>query len=473
MVSIVIAILSGVVLSGAFAPLNWWFLLSIATSMFLYAVTKTTKPFLVSFLFALIFNFFTLKWTGIFVGLLPVLFLILLQSLFFLPLGFISFKRNRYSRIWLILLIILGADELRSVFPFGGFGWNRLAFSQADSPYVQAAAYLGDSSLTLLGVSLGIALYLLFARAQLFSVAMILVSTTICILIPTPALNEGSVKVLGIQGNVPRLGLDFNAQAEEVFNFHLKQTNKVLQKSTMHPEVIVWPENSVDVDPFKNPSVGKQISELAKNTSIPVIVGAVLNTQKGPENVSIMWDYKGEIASQYMKRILTPFGEYIPLRSIASKISPFTDKVTDFQSGNDVVLHKVGANLIAPIICYEIINDQAVSSVIRKSNMVLVQTNNATFADSGQSAQQLNISRIRAVENGRWIVSVSTTGVSAIIDNNGAIIDITKQNQASFVYGDVKLNSKNTLSSKFGNWSAVICILISLLIYLGKRRKNA
>ena len=473
MVSIAIAILSGVVLSGSFAPLNWWFLLPIAIAMFLYAVTKTTKPFLVSFMFALTFNYFTLNWTGIFVGLLPVLFLVLLQSLFYIPLGFISFKRNRYSRVWLILPIILIADEIRSVIPFGGFGWNRLAFSQADSPYLQAAAYLGDSSLTFLGVFLGIALYLLWARAQLFSVAMILISTTICILLPVPTLNQGSLKVLGVQGNVPRLGLDFNAQAEEVFNYHLKQTNRVLQESPVKPELIVWPENSVDVDPFQNPSVGKQISELAKRTSIPVIVGAVLKTPEGPENVSLMWDQNGEVASQYVKRILTPFGEYIPLRSIARKISPFANNVNDFQSGNDVVLHKVGNSNIAPIICYEIIDDQAVTSIINQSKMVLVQTNNATFADSGQSAQQLNITRIRAVENNRWIITVSTTGVSAIIDNYGSVVKKTKQNEPSFVYGDIKLNSKNTLSSKFGAWSGVICIFTSLVVYLGKRRRNA
>jgi apolipoprotein N-acyltransferase len=472
MVSIAIAILSGVVLSGSFAPLNWWFLLPIAIAMFLYAVTKTTKPFLVSFLFALTFNFFTLNWTGIFVGLLPVFFLVLLQSLFYIPLGFISFKRNRYSRVWLILPMILIADELRSLIPFGGFGWNRLAFSQADSPYLQSAAYLGDSSLTFLGVCLGIALYLLWARAQLFSVAMILLSTTICILLPSPALNQGSLKVLGVQGNVPRLGLDFNAQAEEVFNYHLKQTNLVLQDLTIKPELIVWPENSVDVDPFKNQLVGQQISELAARSSTPVIVGAVLATPKGPENVSLMWNQRGEIASQYTKRVLTPFGEYIPLRSVAKKVSPLTDNVNDFRAGKDLVLHKVGRAIIAPIICYEIIDDQAVTTIIKKSNMVIVQTNNATFADSGQSSQQLNISRIRAVENNRWILTVSTTGVSAIIDNYGSVVQKTQQNEASFAYGDVKLNSENTLSNKIGNWSSFICILLSLLLYLGKRRKN-
>lgn len=467
------AILSGMVLSGAFSPLNWWFLLPVAIATFLYSVTKTRKPFLVSFVFAIVFNFLSLSWSGTYVGLIPVFFLVLLQSLFYLPLGFVSYKRDRYSRIWLLLPILLIADQIRSIFPFGGFGWNRLSFSQADAPYLKLAAYLGDTSLIFVGVSLGIALYLLCARAQLVSVAITLIMVTAVILLPSSNLNQGSVKVLGIQGNVPRLGLDFNARAQEVFNYHLKKSTAVLQDSSIKPDVIVWPENSVDVDPFTNVNVGEKIADLAVKASVPVIVGAVLKDSQGPRNVSIMWDEQGKVVSQYTKRVLTPFGEYIPLRRVAQLISPFTNNVIDFVPGNALVVHKTGKSVIAPILCYEIIDDNAVQSISRLSNLLIVQTNNATFANSGQSAQQLNISRIRAVENNRWIVSVSTTGVSAIIDNFGAIQQITKQNTASFVYENVKLNSQETLASKMGNWTFFICFAISILIYLRKRRINA
>lgn len=473
MVSFPVAILSGMVLSGAFSPLNWWFLLPVAIATFLYSVTKTRKPFLVSFVFAIVFNFLSLSWSGTYVGLIPVFFLVLLQSLFYLPLGFVSYKRDRYSRIWLLLPILLIADQIRSIFPFGGFGWNRLSFSQADAPYLKLAAYLGDTSLIFVGVSLGIALYLLCARAQLVSVAITLIMVTAVILLPSSNLNQGSVKVLGIQGNVPRLGLDFNARAQEVFNYHLKKSTAVLQDSSIKPDVIVWPENSVDVDPFTNVNVGEKIADLAVKASVPVIVGAVLKDSQGPRNVSIMWNEQGKVVSQYTKRVLTPFGEYIPLRRVAQLISPFTNNVIDFVPGKTVTLHRTDKFSIAPILCYEIIDDNAVQSISRLSNLLIVQTNNATFANSGQSAQQLNISRIRAVENNRWIVSVSTTGVSAIIDNFGVIQQITKQNTASFVYENVKLNSQETLASKMGNWTFFICFAISILIYLRKRRINA
>lgn len=471
--SALLAFVSGAVLSGAFAPLNWWFLLPIAIAIFLYAVTKTRKPFITAFIFAAVFNFLTLEWSGTYVGLVPVVFLVFLQSIFYLPLGFVSFKRDRYSRIWLILPVLLLADEVRSLIPFGGFGWNRLSFSQADSPYVSVAAFLGDTALSFLGISLGIALYLLFARAQFLSVALTAVLTTLIILLPTSALHQGSINVLGVQGNVPRLGLNFNSRAEEVFNLHLKQTEIALKQVNKKPDLILWPENSVDVDPFINPQIDQKISELAKTWNSPIIVGAVLKSSKGPENASVMWGSDGEVVSKYVKRTLTPFGEYIPLRSIANFVSPFTDDVVDFAAGNEVTLHNVGQSQIAPIICYEIIDDSDVNSISKNANMIIVQTNNATFADSGQSMQQLNISRIRAVENNKWVVSVSTTGVSAIIDNGGKVRQITKQNEPSYVSGDVFLNSKESVSSRLGNWTSIMLLLLAFSIYIGKRRLNA
>ena len=473
MVSFVASFLAGIILSGAFAPLDLWFLLPLALSIFLYAVTKTRHPFIVSFIFAMVFNFLTLSWTGIYVGLNPVVLLVLLQSLFYLPLGFISYKRNRYSRIWLLLPILLCADELRSIFPFGGFGWNRLSFSQSGSPYIDVAKYFGDTGLAFVAISLGIAFYLLWARAQFASVAFILLFTSIFILIPYMPSQEktwGTASILGIQGNVPRLGLDFNSQAQEVFEYHLKETEIALKEISQKTDLIVWPENSVDVDPFKNKEVGSKISEIATKYQTPIIVGAVLKSEKGPINASIMWNSLGLVQSSYVKRELTPFGEYIPLRNLAQLVSPLTKNVSDFQPGNRLITHNMEDIRVGPIICYEVIKDSAVASMAKKSNFLLVQTNNATFASSAQSEQQLNISRIRAVENQRWVMSISTTGVSAIIDNHGNVVVKTNQNVPAAIYGEVKLFTNLSLANRLGDWTPLLSISLSFFIYARKKR---
>ena len=472
MVSVVLSVLAGFLLSAAFAPIGFWFAVPVAIAVFLYAVTKTRHPFLNAFIFAAVFNYLTLEWSGQFVGLVPVLFLVLLQSMFYIPLGFISFKRDRYSRIWLVLPIVLTADEVRSVFPFKGFGWNRLSFSQADSPFRIIASYLGDSSLTFLSVLLGIALYLLFARAQLTSVAVIAFVCTASLFVPVQTSGQGSARVLAVQGNVPRLGLDFNSRAEEVFNMHLEQTKKALNQIERKPDFIVWPENAVDVDPFLNKEVGEQISSLARSFSTPIIVGAVLRDSNQPKNASILWNSDGDVESIYVKRTLTPFGEYIPLRSLSELVSPLAENVADFIPGTMSIQHKIDVANVAPIICYELINDSNVNSNVDGSNLVVVQTNNATFADSGQSIQQLDISRIRAIEYNRWVVSVSTTGVSAIIDNRGVVRSITKQNEAAYIESEIPLIQEASMSQRLNSYNAILIIALSIVIYWRKREMN-
>ncbi|CAB4620672.1 unannotated protein [freshwater metagenome] len=472
MVSVGLSVLAGFLLSAAFAPLGFWFAVPVAIAVFLYSVTKTRHPFPNAFLFAAVFNYLTLEWSGQFVGLVPVLFLVLLQSVFYIPLGFISFKRDRYSRIWLVLPVILIADEVRSVFPFQGFGWNRLSFSQADAPFRIIASYLGDSSLTFLSVLLGIALYLLFARAQLTSIALVILVCTAALFVPVQSSGQGSIRVLAVQGNVPRLGLDFNSRAEEVFNMHLSKTQKALNQIEAKPDFIVWPENAVDVDPFLNEEVGEKISNLARSSSIPIIVGAVLRDSNQPKNASIMWNSEGNVESIYVKRTLTPFGEYIPLRSLSELVSPFAETVADFIPGTMSIRHKINNANVAPIICYELINDSNVNSNVAASNLVVVQTNNATFADSGQSIQQLDISRIRAIEQNRWVISVSTTGVSAIIDNRGVVRSITKQNEAAYIESQVPLIQEESIAHRLNGYSAILIIAFSILVYLRKRRMN-
>jgi len=288
-------------------------------------------------------------------------------------------------------------------------------------------------------------------------------------LLPAQAAGQGSARILAIQGNVPQLGLDFNSRAKEVFKMHVKQTNVALSEIDSQPDAILWPENAVDVDPFINRDVNDQIAALSISSKAPIIAGVVLKDAQGLQNASIMWNENGEVASTYIKRALTPFGEYIPLRALSEIVSPLSKNVTDFVGGEKVVTHTFGTVKASPIICYELIDDATVSTSVNGSNLMLVQTNNATFANSAQSMQQLNISRIRAIENNRWLVSVSTTGVSAVVDNLGNIVSKTKQNEASYLYESVNMIENRSIASRLDSFSWIVLVLSSLLIYYKKR----
>jgi apolipoprotein N-acyltransferase len=264
-----------------------------------------------------------------------------------------------------------------------------------------------------------------------------------------------------VQGSVPKLGLEFNERATEVFYRHLTATEKALGDGKK-PDVIIWPENSVDVDPFNNFKIGSAISTLVDKVKVPLIIGAVLRTDGQLQNASVLWEPRTGANTRYIKRHLTPFGEVMPLRSTLTFFSDLPNQVEDFSPGNQAVIHNVGQAKIAPIICYELVDDRLIQSSANSSNLFVVQTNSATFANTAQSAQQLAITRIRSIEHARYAVSVSTIGISAIIDTNGLVLKSTKENIAASINSAVALNATRTIYDRVGEFAWVLVLLVGL-----------
>jgi apolipoprotein N-acyltransferase len=260
-----------------------------------------------------------------------------------------------------------------------------------------------------------------------------------------------------VQGNVPELGLDFNARAKQVFNNHLDETKKALAKN-QKVDFIVWPENAVDVDPYTNKDVYDQIETFDK----PLIIGAIVEKGDKLLNTSILWGEKTQ--EIYVKQHLTPFGEYIPLRSLAKKISPLVNQVDDFSPGNQQKIFTIGQARVAPVICFELIDDEILAQAAKSSNLLVVQTNSATFGTSAESAQQLSITRIRAIEHSRNVVSVSTTGISAVIDFNGKIMNQTSMGTAEHVFADVGLINQSSPRDRYGDWAGIFTLVWLLVV---------
>jgi apolipoprotein N-acyltransferase len=447
MVNLLLSALSGLLLSAAFEPIAMWWLAPIAFALAMYALEKSKRKYLSVLSFALTFNLVLLNWTSIFVGSLPWIILATGLTLFYLPL--VAVKHLGISFFPLIFIVL---EEIRNHFPFQGFGWARIAYSQADAPYAKIAAHGGAVALSAITVLIGLSIYHLSQK----NMKILILLPMVLVLVPINIQISGSTKALLIQGNVPQLGLDFNSRATEVFNNHVKKTQAAMQNEKK-VDFILWPENAVDVDPFRNP----KIFETLNTFTTPLIVGAIVNRDRQVLNTSILWTKEKQ--NVYVKQHLTPFGEYIPLRSLASKISPLVDDVRDFSPGNESTIFTIGAAKIAPIICFELLDDQIMQDGAKSSNILAVQTNSATFGDSAESAQQLQITRVRAIEHLRNVLSVSTTGYSAVIDYNGKVLQKTQMGTPEHLYAEVGLISATSPRDRYGDW-ALVMTLIWLLI---------
>jgi apolipoprotein N-acyltransferase len=388
-----------------------------------------------------------LHWSSTFVGSVPWLILALGVAVFYLPLSLVSrWGMSSYPLIYILL------EEVRNRFPFGGFGWVRIAYTQADAPYSKIAAIGGASALSALTVLLGLILF----HAVNKKWSKIAVLPFLFLFIPINVSAFATTNVLMIQGNVPQMGLDFNSRAKAVFNNHFERTQFEL-KANSNVDFVLWPENSVDVDPFQNKDVKQALDSIQK----PLIIGAIVEKGDSILNTSILWG--DELPPTYVKQHLTPFGEYIPLRSLASAISPYTDRVKDFESGNGQVFFSVKEAVIAPVICFELVDDELLHKAAVSSNILAVQTNSATFGMSAESAQQLEMTRVRAIEHGRSIVSVSTTGYSAIIDSKGKVLQKTSMGTADSIRAEVSLINGTTPRDAAGDW-ALVGVLFGLFL---------
>ncbi len=426
----VIIIFSAFLASAAFEPIGVWFLAIFGFALFFRKLNTSRRPILQSFIFGFVLNAIVLYWTGKYVGALPWLMLATLQALFYIPIGIVQ---RRFKSIWLNALVLLIMEEIRSRFPFGGFGWTRVAFSQADSPALPVVSIGGVIALSTFTVLIAVLLSKLNFKSFVVA-AVVLLSTP---LLPSNPEGSGSIKLLAIQGNTPEVGLGFNSRAKAVFDLHLNATREFARGEF---DAVVWPENSVDIDPSEYPDVAASIKSLTNDLQIPLIAGVVTQSKVGPQNASILYSKEGVLESVYLKRGLTPFGEFMPLRKLAEFVNPFAKDVVDFIPGDTRIRHVLSGRFIGPIICYEIINDDLVRDMAKNSEALIVQTNSATFANTAQSAQQLAITRIRAVEHSRYILSVSTIGISAFIDNNGRVTKRTPEGKKSFLLGELMMS---------------------------------
>ena len=448
MVALLLSALSGALLSAAFEPVGKWWVAPIAIATHMFALSKTKRKVLSTFIFASVMNLIVLHWSSTFVGSVPWLILALGLSLFYLPLALVSrWGMAAYPLIFVML------EEIRNRFPFGGFGWVRIAYTQADAPYSKIAAIGGASALSALALVSSLILFIALKRRF----AVITLIPFLLLLIPIHLNSVATTKVLMIQGNVPQMGLDFNSRAKAVFYNHFERTQAELAKDS-NVDFVLWPENSVDVDPFTNEDVKKALDSIDK----PLIIGAIMGKGNKLLNTSILWG--GELPPIYVKQHLTPFGEYIPLRSLASKISPYTDRVTDFEPGQKQVLFTIKSAVIAPIICFELVDDQLLHEAAVSANILAVQTNSATFGMSAESAQQLSITRVRAIEHGRNIVSVSTTGYSAVINSDGKVVQKSSMGTAETIRAEVELLEGKTPRDAAGDWALVGVLFVLFMV---------
>jgi apolipoprotein N-acyltransferase len=282
-----------------------------------------------------------------------------------------------------------------------------------------------------------------------------------------------------VQGNVPRLGLEFNAQRRAVLDNHIRRTlalaDDVAAGRVRAPRFVVWPENASDIDPLRNADAAAEINRAADQIGAPILVGAVLvmPDNRHTANSVIVWEPGHGPTERNDKRRVLPFGEYLPWRPFFRLLSDYADRAGYFVPGDGPGVVEAAGVQVGVEICWEIAFDDLVGDSVRNGAQVLaVPTNNATFGISEMTYQQLAMSRVRAVQYDRAVVVAATSGVSAVIDPAGSELRHTAQFTPAALVERIPLRRTTTMASRLGSTPEWLLVIVGVGAFIAATRRR-
>jgi len=267
----------------------------------------------------------------------------------------------------------------------------------------------------------------------------------------------------------------------EIFVLHAAETDRLAEEieagTVPKPDMVLWPENATDVDPYRDQGVRARIEGLSARIGAPILVGGLFDgpTTTTSYNAGVVWDADGP-GDRYVKLKPVPFGEYVPWRKQAGAIfgQLARDIPRDMLAGDEPGAMQIGDTRIGDTICYDIAYDSVVHrGIAGGAQLLVVQTSNAAFTGTSQPEQQWDISRLRAIETGRWVVVPSTNGISGAVDPDGNVVERAPMHKPATVNVEVELADSTTPAFKVGAPLEYLLVALGLgAWFLGTRRKD-
>jgi apolipoprotein N-acyltransferase len=520
--ALVVAAGAGLLLDTAFPDKGWWFTAFPAIALVLIAIQgrRVGSAILVGLVFGGFFYWPHIQWASEFLGVLPWSALAAVMTLWNgAAAALIALAYRWVPRVWsgpagrLLLLpavvagLWTGREAIASVWPYGGFSWGRVAFSQSDSPFSPLFAWLGVSGVSfamVFLVALGVAAAQeairhpprrasLGALVALGAIALLVVPPWTS-LPGTAPVSAPTLRVGAVQGDTKAGYFD------PPDNFGDNLLGQVAATEPLYDDdvdVVVWPEGASDANPLQYAWAADLWDEVSRRADAPLIGGAITTRQLDkvdengeplPEyfNTMLLWQAgegsrESRVLDYYDKKHPVPFGEYVPDRSFWRQFAPdLIDLVQrEYTPGTTDPVSDLGDGVIVGhAICFDIVDDQLITEIVEQGGqVVLAETNNADFGDTDESVQQLAIARIRAIETARTVVNISTVGTSAIVLPDGTIDQQLPWYEPGVMVADVPLLTTITPAVLIGReieWLAAAIGLAGVLFAgLAVRKRRA
>ena len=472
---------SGALVAFSLPPWGWWPLACIGIAIFARITTsgiaRKRTQFLLGTIFA--FGWFApgMCWMWFLTPPGYVIAVILFAA--FHGVASVVGSRSMYPLVALPLAHAL-AETFRFSFPFGGVPLASLAISQSASPLVGIVRIGGPLLLTFCVLQIGFALSQLVVAPKLKHLAVFgaTVALVVCAGFVAPnGSDTGETRTIAaVQGGGPQGTLAINTNPRDVVERHLAATRTI---TSTNLDMVIWPENVIDVADFYASVERTEIAEQAARLNAPFVVGITEDMNaRYFTNAQIVVNEDGTLGDRYDKVRRVPFGEFVPLRGLLETLGAPVDRIPrDALAGSDIAQLQVDDTTVGVVISWEVFFSGRANEGVEAGGSVLVNpTNGSSYTGTILQTQQIASSRLRAIENGRWLVQVSPTGFSAFISPTGEVFDRTGVSEQRVLERTINLRTGRTLYSNLGDLPFIVlmvAILGSLSFIARKRRLSA
>ena len=366
------------------------------------------------------------------------------------------------GRIMALPAALLLAEGLRGIWPFGGVPIATLAETQAGgplAPIVRIGGVLLLAGVVAAAGAAGAALWQRRWTPGLAAGGLVLVLTVAGTVAPH-GRETGTIDAASVQGGGPRGTRAVDDPDAPVLERHLAASAQVPADT----DLVLWPEDVVDVDgDVSDTPEGDALADEARRLGATLVVGVVEGAGNRFRNRSVAYDASGEIVASYTKNQRVPFGEYIPLRSLVEKVADVSAVPRDATVGEEPGFLSTPAGDLGVVISYEVFFPRRARAAVNAgAEVLLVPTNASSFSSTQMPALELAAARLRALETGREVVQAAPTGFSAVIDEDGRVLQVTDLGTAEVLVTQLGLRTGRTVYARFGDVPVVLLALAVL-----------
>lgn len=361
-----------------------------------------------------------------------------------------------------------------------GFAWLALGNAGIDMPLpLRVAPFAGVYGISFVFALMSAVVALLILRRGRKHLYWLAIVPALLLLPDLPARETPTETALLLQPNMSEEEQWTPASAAEERDRIIRESLEASQRNVPQ-QLIIWPESPGPLYYYRDPAFHREAMQLAQQTHAYFLFGTVADTPEGePLNSAVLLAPNGSLVDRYDKINLVPFGEYVP--QFFGFVNRITQEVSDFVPGNRIVVFpmdglvqgKAFAHRLGVFICYESVFPAEVRQFVKGGANLLVNiSNDGYFGHSAAREQHLEIARMRAVENRRWLIRSTNDGITAVIDPAGRVDERLPMYQELMAAVHFAFREGTTVYTDVGDWFAWGCLIAAAVALVWSQRPN-